>query len=80
MFPTFPSWSFSLHLIVSDADKVAHAVYSPGSQAVNDIVNEFGSDVLVQQQEEKEKEQAEIDRKKLGSIVFADRSAMSVRT
>lgn len=54
-----------------DADSVAHSVYSPGSQAVRDIAAEFGSIVLQENGEE-------IDRKKLGAIVFADRSEMAV--
>jgi len=52
-----------------DADSVAHSVYTPGSQAVRDIVAAFGSGILQTNGEE-------IDRKKLGSIVFADRSEM----
>ena len=52
-----------------DADSVAHTVYSPGSQAIRDIAQEFGSDILIE-------ETGEIDRKKLGAIVFAERSAM----
>ena len=72
-----------------DADKVAHAVYSPGSQAVQDIVNEFGVDILANSNSTgttnttttttPQQVLQEIDRKKLGSVVFADRSAMSVR-
>jgi dephospho-CoA kinase len=56
-----------------DADLVAHSVYNPGSQAVKDIVAEFGKEIL--QDTDKE----EIDRKKLGALVFADRSQMAVR-
>lgn len=55
-----------------DADKVAHTVYAPGSQAVKDVVNEFGSDILMESSDV-----MEIDRKKLGAIVFAERSAMA---
>ena len=55
-----------------DADKVAHTVYAPGSQAVKDVVNEFGSNILMESSDE-----MEIDRKKLGAIVFAERSAMA---
>jgi dephospho-CoA kinase len=56
-----------------DADSLAHSVYSPGSQAVKEIVAAFGEGIL--QEENKD----EIDRKKLGTIVFADRSEMAVR-
>ena len=51
-----------------DSDSIAHTVYEPNSSALNDIVNEFGSDLLLVS--------GEIDRKKLGSIVFADNNAM----
>jgi dephospho-CoA kinase len=61
-------------LVHLDADSLAHSVYSPGSQAVQDIAAEFGSGVLV----EKEEGTLEIDRKKLGAVVFADRKDMAV--
>uniref|UniRef100_A0A7S4JP07 Dephospho-CoA kinase n=1 Tax=Odontella aurita TaxID=265563 RepID=A0A7S4JP07_9STRA len=54
-----------------DADKLSHDVYAPGSSALKEISEEFGSDVL--------QENGEINRNKLGSIVFADSKAMSVR-
>jgi dephospho-CoA kinase len=63
-------YSFSI-----EADSIAHGVYKPGSQAVKDVVDRFGSDVLVQDKPEGEEE---IDRKKLGAIVFSDPTAMSV--
>jgi dephospho-CoA kinase len=53
-----------------DADSIAHSVYSPGSQAVKDVVAEFGSGILLDDSEDT------IDRKKLGKMVFAERSAM----
>lgn len=52
-----------------DADSIAHSVYSPGSQAVLDIVADFGDEIL--------QENKEIDRKKLGAIVFGDRKEMA---
>jgi dephospho-CoA kinase len=54
----------------TDADTLAHTVYSPGSQAVRDIVKAFGDEVL------QEDNADVIDRKKLGAIVFADRAQM----
>ena len=57
-------------IFMLDADTIAHSVYSPGSQAVEDIRAEFGDDIVL--------EGNVIDRKKLGSIVFANRDAMSV--
>lgn len=54
-----------------DADSIAHSVYSPGSQAVKDVVEEFGPGILLDNSEDT------IDRKALGKIVFAERSAMA---
>lgn len=68
-----------------DADKLAHSVYGPGSMAANEIIAEFGQDVVMLQpphssddDDEGEAESiVEIDRKKLGSIVFSNSDAMS---
>lgn len=49
---------------VIDADKVARQVVVPGEKAYNDIVKVFGEEIL--------REDRTLDRKKLGSIVFAD--------
>ena len=51
-----------------DSDSIAHTVYEPNGAAFNEIVDEFGSDLL--------SGSGEIDRKKLGSIVFADIDSM----
>lgn len=51
-------------MFCADADAIAHTVYRPGSQAVKDVAEAFGSDIM--------QSNGEIDRKKLGSIVFAD--------
>jgi len=53
-----------------DADKLAHKVYEPGSLVHNEIAAEFGSDLL--------SENGEIERSKLGAIVFNNAEAMSV--
>ena len=53
---------------VIDADKVGHAIYLPGGPAYNDVIAAFGGDVLAAD--------GTIDRKKLGSIVFADAAAL----
>ena len=50
-------------------------MYKPGSQAIYDVVEEFGSDILLP---DKPKGEEEIDRKKLGAIVFGDPNAMSL--
>jgi dephospho-CoA kinase len=49
---------------ILNADLVGHQVYEPGRPAYDDIVAEFGPDVVA--------EDGTIDRKKLGPIVFAD--------
>ncbi|KAL3945909.1 MAG: hypothetical protein SGBAC_000060 [Bacillariaceae sp.] len=54
-----------------DADSIGHSVYTPGSQAVKDVVSEFGSGILAEGTDDT------IDRKELGKIVFADRSVMA---
>lgn len=54
-----------------DADKLAHVVYEPGSEALVEIAQEFGKDVL------DDDDNAQIDRKKLGAIVFSDANSMS---
>jgi len=55
-----------LGCVTFDADKIAHSVMEPGRPAHEDIVREFGSDVLASD--------GAIDRNKLGSIVFADKA------
>jgi dephospho-CoA kinase len=58
--------TLSLFLSIhSDADSIAHNVYRPGSQAVKDVAEAFASQNVVDSN-------GEIDRRKLGSIVFAD--------
>jgi len=51
-------------VVILDADRVGHEVYLPGRPAYEDIVAEFGEDVVA--------EDGTIDRRKLGPIVFAD--------
>jgi len=53
--------------VVIDADKVGHEAYMPGSDVWHDVVNAFGKQVV--------SENGEIDRKKLGSIVFGSEDA-----
>jgi dephospho-CoA kinase len=53
--------------VVVSADLVGHEVYRPGTAVWDEVVAAFGSDVLTAGQE--------IDRRKLGSIVFADPEA-----
>jgi dephospho-CoA kinase len=51
-----------------DADTVAHSVYEAGSQGLANVAAEFGADLI--------SPSGELDRKKLGSIVFSDPAAM----
>src|SRR5262245_12264426 len=53
-----------LGAFVLDADKVGHNIYRAGSEAFAAVVNAFGSEIVGAD--------GEIDRKRLGAIVFAD--------
>lgn len=53
---------------VIDCDKIAHDNMLKGGVAYNDIVEEFGKDILFAD--------GEIDRKRLGGIVFNDSKAL----
>ncbi|TMF03329.1 MAG: dephospho-CoA kinase [Chloroflexi bacterium] len=50
-------------VVILDADRVGHEVYLPGQPGYEDIVAEFGQDVVA--------EDGTIDRRKLGPIVFS---------
>lgn len=52
-----------------DSDKLAHTIYEKGSQAMSDVVAEFGADLI-------DATSGEIDRRRLGTIVFSDIQAM----
>lgn len=58
-----------LGALIIDCDKIAHENMLKGGIAYNDIVNAFGRGILLTD--------GEIDRRKLGSIVFSDRTALS---
>jgi dephospho-CoA kinase len=49
---------------ILDADKLAHQVIEPGQPAFDDVVREFGTEIL--------DAAGRVDRSKLGAIVFAD--------
>jgi dephospho-CoA kinase len=57
-----------LGAVVVDADKIGHEAYMPHTEAWQDVVNVFGREVL--------KPSGEIDRKRLGTIVFNDPSGL----
>jgi dephospho-CoA kinase len=47
-----------------DADKIAHHLIEPGAAAYEDVLREFGRDILTPD--------GRVDRKKLGAVVFAE--------
>jgi len=57
----------SLGAKVIDADQVAREVVQPGTPALKELVRSFGQDIL--------DSKGTLDRKKMGSIVFADPAA-----
>ena len=57
----------SLGAKIIDADQVARKVVLPGAACLEEIVREFGHGVL--------NDQGELDRKKMGDVVFADPQA-----
>jgi dephospho-CoA kinase len=52
-----------LNFRVLDADRLGHQLIEPGAAAYDDVVREFGKEIL--------RADNSIDRKKLGAIVFA---------
>jgi len=54
--------------VIIDADKLAREVVEPGTPALARIVERFGAGILTRD--------GELDRPKLGSLVFADPSAL----
>ncbi|MDI6601132.1 MAG: dephospho-CoA kinase [Thermoanaerobacteraceae bacterium] len=53
---------------IIDADEISREIIKKGSEAWKEIVDYFGSDILLPN--------GEIDRKKLGNIVFADKEKL----
>lgn len=51
---------------VVDADEATHAVYAPGTPGFDEVVREFGPEYV---------RDGEIDRARLGELVFRDRAA-----
>lgn len=54
---------------VIDADRLAHEAYQPHSQTWRELIDTFGRDIV--------KPDQEIDRQKLGQIVFSDHNALA---
>lgn len=59
-----------LGFFVIDADKIGHSILLSGSSAYNEIVASFGEGILSLD--------GEIDRKKLGSIVFSNPEKLKI--
>ncbi len=55
---------------VLDADKTAREVVEPGSAGLASVATHFGKEILL--------ENGELDRKKVGSIVFADKQKLEL--
>ena len=58
-----------LGAVIIDADKLGHELLQPGSPAYQEVAPAFGKDVL--------RADGEIDRDKLGQLVFADAAALA---
>ncbi len=54
---------------VLDADKVSHEIMMPGGSAYNEVIKEFGEEILFPDKS--------INRKMLGDIVFADNDKLN---
>jgi len=54
--------------VIIDADKVGHAAYKPHTEAWEEVVATFGREIL--------REDGEIDRQRLGEIVFQNPEAL----
>jgi len=55
--------------VIIDADKIGHEAYKPHTKTWQKLVDAFGNGIL--------KKNGEVDRKKLGDIVFADPDALA---
>lgn len=66
---TVSQYMAELGAVIIDADKVGHEAYKPGTETWQDVVATFGRGVLTPG--------GEIDRKKLGGIVFNDPQALA---
>ncbi len=59
----------SLGAVVINADQVGHEAYAPNTESWREVVEAFGRDIL--------QPTGEIDRRKLGAIVFSDPQQMA---
>ena len=65
---TVAAWMRELGCYVMDADRLAHQLTEPGQPPYEEVVREFGSEILLPDKR--------IDRARLAAIVFADRSRL----
>jgi dephospho-CoA kinase len=66
---TVSQYLAELGAVIIDADKVGHEALKPGTEAYKEIVTIFGMEVI--------SPTGEIDRKKLGGIVFSNPEALA---
>jgi dephospho-CoA kinase len=66
---TVSLWLAELGAVILDADKVGHEAFKPDTEAWHDVVATFGRQILTPT--------GEVDRKKLGEIVFNQPEALS---
>jgi len=66
---TVSQYLAELGAVILDADKVGHEAFKPDTPAWHDVVATFGRHILAPD--------GEVDRKKLGEIVFGDPQALS---
>ena len=59
----------SLGAVVINADQVGHEAYAPNTESLREVVEAFGQDIL--------QPSGEVDRRKLGAIVFSDPEQMA---
>ncbi len=58
-----------LGAVIIDADKVGHEAFKPDTRAWHEVVSAFGKQIVAPS--------GEIDRKRLGAIVFSDPASLS---
>jgi dephospho-CoA kinase len=64
---TVAQYLAELGAVVIDADKVGHEAFQPGTPLYNEVISAFGKEIIASD--------GNIDRKKLGQVVFADPEA-----
>lgn len=66
---TVSNWLKAHGYAVIDADELARLVVAPGSEGLRQIVSHFGAEIL--------DDDGNLDRRKLGALVFADREKLA---